>query len=476
MQSLLRLLTLTTLLFATPSLATATNTTSSSLAPEVVGYLLLDSTTGPTKLAALAAAAPSLPLTRLVLSFARPDLVYSPSSFTLANVGLGLFNASVQDLGFAALKAAVATLQAGGVEVFLSVGGWNYNCFSYLYMVSKYSIAYFSTGPNVWKISQYGNGTASGCTVANQFCYVCEPPSEGTTLSAFTIFPEPAQSPTWKLAQTFVESSAGGATPVWHPQLIGGNTYNDSGVQVTVPGSNLWNQLNRDPYQDLIYLVKDLGVDGVDLDYEEMWHGEFLNAPDTFRSGTGLGPFKLDQTVYKYTAIAQDLIINIQAIYPTCKLSVAAGAAGAWNSNWWGGNLKGLWYYSNLWYPSVNKFITSGPNAGGIGVMTYDLSDSQTFHECPTTQSACSLSDQVAFYLQTYLSAGITSPRVGFEVGTPAYPDPIHDPTDQLPLTQAALTQILPVLANASVGGAIVWEVYKGEGVADVNATEVLQA
>ena len=29
------------------------------------------------------------------------------------------------------------------------------------------------------------------------------------------------------------------------------------------------------------------------------------------------------------------------------KLSTAAGAVGAWSGNWWGGNLKGLWYDTN---------------------------------------------------------------------------------------------------------------------------------
>jgi hypothetical protein len=48
--------------------------------------------------------------------------------------------------------------------------------------------------------------------------------------------------------------------------------------------------------------------------------------------------------VYKYTAIVYDVMMNVQTIYPTLKVSTAAGAAGAWSTNWWGGNLKGLWY------------------------------------------------------------------------------------------------------------------------------------
>ena len=37
------------------------------------------------------------------------------------------------------------------------------------------------------------------------------------------------------------------------------------------------------------------------------------------------------------------------------------------------GNLKGLILFVNQWYPSVVQFMTSGANAGGINVMTYDL-------------------------------------------------------------------------------------------------------
>ena len=49
---------------------------------------------------------------------------------------------------------------------------------------------------------------------------------------------------------------------------------NLQGVTVIVPGYTEWLAAKRDPYQDLVYLAKDLGVWGVDLDYEEMWHAD----------------------------------------------------------------------------------------------------------------------------------------------------------------------------------------------------------
>ena len=55
------------------------------------------------------------------------------------------------------------------------------------------------------------------CDESNQFCYTCEPPSEGTDLfKDFGIFPEPANSSTWAAATTYIESNAGGDAVEWH--------------------------------------------------------------------------------------------------------------------------------------------------------------------------------------------------------------------------------------------------------------------
>ncbi|KAJ3236501.1 hypothetical protein HDU81_010705 [Chytriomyces hyalinus] len=428
---------------ATPPVGTAVS----------AGYLLLNPTTGPAKLKALADNAANIPVNRVYLSFVAPTMVYVPGSNTLQYSDIGY--SSSGDYGFAEVKKYVAQLQAGGVEVFLSMGGWNYNCYPYLYM--KYSIAYFGKGPNYWKITQYGGGSASGCNESNMWCYVCEPQSENTTLKDFIVFPEPENASTWKAVQSTIAAGAKGEAIKWHPEIVGGAQFTDpvdKQTVTTVPGSNYFVTVNRDPYTDFVYLAKDLGLDGVDLDYEEMWHA------DTFRSGSGTGPFKLDQTVYKYTAIALDMVNAIKAIYPECKLSTAAGAAGAWSNNWWGGNLKGLWYYSNLWYPEVTKFMSAGANAGGINVMTYDLSDNNVYFECPDTTSNCDLAGQVKFYMNTYATAGIPA-RVGYEIGQPAYPDPSNDPTHQVPLTQSGLTDILNGVPNTGSVGGFFWELYK---------------
>ncbi|ORY37044.1 hypothetical protein BCR33DRAFT_769966 [Rhizoclosmatium globosum] len=252
----------------------------------------------------------------------------------------------------------------------------------------------------------------------------------------------PSKLKTWKVAQAQVVKGAKGAAVKWHPEFIGGAAVKDGAG-------------GRDPYVDLVYLAKDLGLDGVDLDYEEIWHA------DTFRAGTGLGPFTLDQTVYKYTAICYDIVNAIKKIYPKCKFATAAGAAGAWQGKFWGGNLKGLWYFVNLWYPDVIKFMSTGKNAGGINVMTYDVSANNAYFECPSgSTSDCDLAGQVKFYMNTYEKAGIPA-RVGYEVGQPAYPDPYSDAGDQLPLTQVGLTGILDGVPSANTLGGFFWELYK---------------
>ena len=120
------------------------------------------------ELANLARVSANTPINRAYISFLDPTLVYVPGSMTLANTGFDL--TSDADLGFAALKSLIATMQGNGVEVFLSVGGWNMNCFPYAYM--QYSVGgYGPDTPNYWKIQQYAGGDKSKCDESNQFCW-----------------------------------------------------------------------------------------------------------------------------------------------------------------------------------------------------------------------------------------------------------------------------------------------------------------
>jgi len=432
----------------------------------VGGYLNIAKADGLAQLKALAANAATLPINRLWIAFVSPSLLYKPGSKTLMGAGMQIPTTS-PDAGYADIEDAVQKLQGAGVEVFLSMGGWNYNCFPYFY--ARYSVGGYGTStPNYWKITKYGQGSLDNCNEKNQFCYVCEPPSEKTDLDLdFSVFPEP-KTDTWKAATTYVEGKAGSPTPEWHPEWIPGKTVSDSktGTSVKVPGSGAFDEQGRDPYVDFVLLAKDLNCSGVDIDYEEMWHA------DTWKTGSGSGPFKLDQTTYKYAAILKDTEDAIKAHAPQMKISTAAGAVGAWSGKWWGGNLKGIWLQVHQKFPELISMMASGPNAGGVNVMTYDLSDDEKYHECPNSDT-CTLEKQVAFYMNTYQSAGIAA-NVGYEVGTPAYPDKEHDGSHQLPLSKDKLNTLVSQVQDKYAGG-FFWELYKpADGQA--SPTEVAQA
>ncbi|KAF9574509.1 hypothetical protein EC968_006314 [Mortierella alpina] len=417
------------------------------------GYLLLNPTQGPAKLKALADNAANIPINRLFISFARPGMVYVPGSKTLKHVGLNYDNDS-DDYGFADLQEKVKKLQDGGVEVFLSVGGWDYGCFPYLY--TYYSVGgYGENTPNYYKIKKYGN--LQGCTKENQWCYTCEPEEQHTTLSSFDIFPEPKDSKTWIEATDYVKSKAGAEAPVFHPEIVPGRDWIDprTGITVTVPGNDYFATQKRDPYQDLVYLGKDLGLAGVDIDYEEMWHGDYFKG----LKGTDIrGPFTSHQTTYKYAAIMRDVQINILNIHPTLKLGTASAAVGALESDWWGGNLKNVWLNFYKWYPDVYNFAAQGDNAGGVNVMTYDLSSNMQYTECPEGKvELCPLDKQVSYYMKSYADAGMVA-HVGYEIGTPAYPAKDHDAEHQLPLTKEKFPIILDELGS---NGGFFWELYK---------------
>jgi hypothetical protein len=430
----------------------------------VGGYLLLGPKTGMAELKALANNAKNLPVNRIWVSFFSPNMVYKKNSRDLSKSGLagsGKFN-------FLTIKTCIAKLQKGGVEVFLSMGGWDYNCFPYLYM--RYSVGGYGTHtPNFWSIEKYGGGTVDGCTAENEYCYVCEPESAGETLSNFQLFPEPDWSASYQEAQRFVEQliqrNSSSPPAEWHGKASGlyaGNMWTDNNASRTllVPGDSTFVEEGRDPYQDFVQLATELGAAGIDLDYEEFWHADYFKACETVDGKCDMtnGPWLMWQTVYKYAAIAKDLMINIQRINPDLMLSCPVGAASAWQGKWWGGNLKGLVYKTKQIFPEVIDFMTKGANAGGVNVMSYDLSDDPTYHECPPT-GGCSLSDQVEFYLKTYTAADIPA-GVGYEVGQPAYPSPEVNKEHQLPLTEAELQKIITT-TQPKHKAAFFWELYK---------------
>lgn len=124
-------------------------------------------------------------------------------------------------------------------------------------------------------------------------------------------------------------------------------------------------------------------------------------------------------------------------------------------------------------YPNATDFMSKGANAGGINVMSYDLSDNPQFHECPDDND-CPLDKQVAFYMKAYQDAQIPA-NVGYEVGVPAYPSPDHDASHQLPLTHAMLSSIVSE-TQTQFPSAFFWELFKAQNQTDyASATQVAQ-
>jgi len=113
--------------------------------PYVGSYVLLNGPEGIGKIQLLSQNAATLPINRLWISFFSPTMMYVPGSNTLQYTGLNISQNG--DYGFGALKTAITSLKAGGVDVLLSMGGWDYNCFPYAY--TRYSVAGYGTNTPV---------------------------------------------------------------------------------------------------------------------------------------------------------------------------------------------------------------------------------------------------------------------------------------------------------------------------------------
>jgi hypothetical protein len=222
-------------------------------------------------------------------------------------------------------------------------------------------------------------------------------------------------------------------------------------------------------YRNVVQLANDLGVAGIDLDYEEFWHAdlnayswrltpdsvqppasnvEYLDTATLMSRGKGMRVYNdsmqlnpaeqpypriMPDTVDKFAAIMRSLYQAIDAINPELALSTAAPATGGipnmsanWGSNaytsntyggaWWGGNLYGLIYNTALQYPDLVDRLST------IGIMSYDLSETDCGGD---TNIPCDLAGQVDYYYGAFFSwlkSGDTI-RPGHAVvkGSPSY-------------------------------------------------------
>ncbi|WP_434525947.1 toxin [Photorhabdus asymbiotica] len=205
-------------------------------------------------------------------------------------------------------------------------------------------------------------------------------------------------------------------------------------------------------YKNIVNLAANLGVMGIDVDYEEFWHAD-INArswkltPDSINippnnsenlvtsvlmrkgmghyvydesmnivSGAESIPRVMPETVDKFAAILKSFYNSINTVKPSLKLSTAGPATGGipnmsanWGTNarnsdiyggaWWGGNLYGLIYNTALNYPKLINRLSY------IGVMTYDLSEKDCgFIGGGETYIPCDLPGQVKYYYSQYIN------------------------------------------------------------------------
>ena len=325
----------------------------------------------------------TLPIDRMVIGFFRPDLNYvelkDKKSLRITNDegGDALGIATTEVLG----KTAYIELQnliiilhkfngPGGkpVQVYLSMGGWNYNCHPELYLNSFDSDNQPSNpGPeNEWGYKCEPKG-AMGVCISGEEC-------PAITSKAYSFFYDPDCYEAYNGAGDYANASniyrlsiatAPGVQKVPEFPPDGSNnlyitksdldwTYpkwkaGDSGTkaQLTHEIGVKCEKCFQDPYtvvyKGFVEMAAQLNADGVDFDYEEFWHG------DTFKS-IKTGIFKdsgdLLLTKHKFARCTAAFKAAVNTVKTTngkrLGLSVPSGVVGMWQGAWWFGNLKGL--------------------------------------------------------------------------------------------------------------------------------------
>ena len=195
-------------------------------------------------------------------------------------------------------------------------------------------------------------------------------------------------------------------------------------------------------YHHLVLLANDLGMDGIDFDYEEFWHadqysvawkpaatGEWSTqiASEILQAGgptydnlmkIGRGESYgggtasiMPRTIAKVDAILQMILDNPAAsrlLFATAAPPVGArpitgfvygdNAPDIYNKGgiWWKGNLKGLWYHLT----DKNKHIVD--RFDSLGLMTYDLCGDNPQMCAPYGGGPIDLAGQVDAYMKDY--------------------------------------------------------------------------
>jgi hypothetical protein len=393
-----------------------------------------------------------------------------------------------EDGGYAELKDIIELLSKSGTEVFLSMGGWNYNCNPEFY--AKNSMG-----------SYHQDSNYLDSTYSDYFNGACEPkPKSGSSVTPgdywnyFTFFPDPNF---YKQKDSATQPVPGGFlnSPVIHTDDKRA-TFQQNNVQHILPGNFIpkkeWDA-GGDPYTSFVTFAKNLGASGIDFDYEEFWHADTYNtdAPPT-PGGYNYGT----ETINKIKAILEMFSKELNAT-TGLKLSTPAGAVNNMTEGpWWGGNLKGI--NNEVKNPGFTTYFTNGQTGGGMNVMSYDLSGDPGGSEvccnggqarwgtkdCPTNPpnpppwpspcdgnwgqcggktynsksvssgilpQSCDLPTQVAFYVDTYNKEA----SYGIEIGQPAYP--ALGKQGRIVADEQSIDKI----TSANPNGGFFWDVFK---------------
>ena len=375
----------------------------STVKPKTTVYLLLDNSAIYNSINTYVDNNYQMPVDRLVIGFFRPDVDLSSMwktpepSFTFENIGFG----KGMDLTFTVFKNLIKNikLNCGVKEVYLSMGGWNFNCYPK-----------FAQNSHSHQQKQYWKKDSS---INNMYHHVCSP--SGPDRTAYTFFPDPAYNSKldqnisgdiydyWSIRIRPGFSTPKKVIPKWEwpdDQLLDLQTYDnlvnserecrsavdggercsltaddevvyknfgyiDLSGRVDISSTEFIGQAVVDPircYDSFVEFAAKVEADGIDLDYEETWHADTfkvgnagpalqtsLGAGGPWKWKTAKGPYMFSQTKGKFARIVAVLKKAIANHAPNqLKLSMPGPAVGFndtgyGNTSWYGGNLKGLY-------------------------------------------------------------------------------------------------------------------------------------
>lgn len=458
------------------------------------------------------------PWDRFVIGFFRPDMDYSNYT-SLSNTiptlgGVSQFYASEKDTTtYQELQTLIHNINKipapnmATMEVYLSMGGWNFNCVPLFYTNSFASVE-VQTSNREWSEDKphFGNK--------------CEPKNAmGKTADKinYTFFPDPAvDDDTSTDIFSEADASSGGGGSYWK-EMITNDMYRGWSIRLTPNGKKLEDQqwplwtnngttgnlipvqshaiVGNDKfpgaeivYTNFVYMASAVGANGVDLDYEEFWHADSFHdtlpvnglAPPYNSSSHGL----LSRTKAKLVRISLMLkwaCLQTQSgksTRTTMGLSIPAPAVAVSPGPWYYGNLKGLFlddiYFSWAEYISRATGLQISDNLfnklydGGVCPMIYDLGGSGNDCVGPN-KTQCSLQLQLPYYKKQFDNAKIST-YIPFEVGRPAYPQTGTISTVNNKTLPPSKTDVSNILNNSDMNthytlGAFYWELFKGPGI-----------